>query len=103
MQQRFVVVAYGVDDVTLGFDLSGSRAVEQVNALRGVRTLRGMMLGRQTSFGKWSHLFGRSVAFWKSDTKRLYVQAKLAPPGELCRPSEVGSAIRQLMERMAAV
>jgi hypothetical protein len=101
--ERFVVVGCGVDDVTLGFDLSGSRALEQVNALRGIATLRGKMLGRETSFGKWNHLFGRSVAFWKSDTKRLYVQAKLAPPGELCRPSEVGAAMRRLMERMAAV
>jgi hypothetical protein len=36
--------------------------------------------------GKWAHLLGRSVARWKSDTKRLYVQAKVAPEGELCPP-----------------
>jgi hypothetical protein len=103
MEARFVVVACGVDDVTLGFDLSGSRALEHVNALRGISTLRGKLLGRQDSFGKWNHLFGRSVAFWKSDTKRLYVQAKVAPPGELCPPGQLAGSIRRLMERMAGV
>jgi hypothetical protein len=103
MERPFVAVAYGVDDITLGFDLSGSRAVKHVNSLRGTEMRRGKMLGRPTSFGKWSHLFGRSVAFWNRDTKRLYVQAKLAPPDELCPPSELGAGIRRLMDRMAAV
>lgn len=45
---------------------------------------------------------GRSVSFWKSDTKRLYVQAKLAEAGELCPPHEIASRTRSLVERMAA-
>lgn len=46
---------------------------------------------------------GRSVAHWKSDTKRLYVQAKLAAPNELCPPERVAEEIEALVRRMAAV
>jgi hypothetical protein len=45
-------------------------------------------------------------ALWRTgraDTKRLYVQAKLAPAGELCRPADVPREIEQLVVRMAAV
>jgi hypothetical protein len=61
------------------------------------------MLGEPTSWGKWGHLLGRSVSFWKSDTKRLYVQAKLTEAGELCPPGEVAERTRALIERMAAI
>jgi hypothetical protein len=61
------------------------------------------MLGEPASWGKWCHLLGRSVSFWKSDTKRLYVQAKLADVGELCPPREIEARTKALMERMAAV
>ena len=74
----FVPVAYGIDDVTLGFEMEGSGSIERLNALPGSQTRRGKMLGEIVSWGKWSHLLGRSVAFWKTDTARLYVQAKLA-------------------------
>jgi hypothetical protein len=46
---------------------------------------------------------GRSVAFWKADTKRLYVQAKVAPEGELCPPTELAGAVDAVMRRMAVV
>jgi len=92
-----------VDDITLGFDMEGSRMVSVLNALPGVQQRRGKMLGEAASWGKWAHLFGRSVAHWKSDTKRLYVQAKLAAPGELCPPGRVAAGIAELRERMAAV
>jgi hypothetical protein len=52
--------------------------------------------------GEVVHLLGRSASFWKSDTKRLYVQAKLADEGQLCPPREIGARTRALMERMAA-
>jgi hypothetical protein len=55
-------VAYGVDDITLGFDMEGSRMVSVLNALPGVQQRRGKMLGEAASWGKWAHLFGRSVA-----------------------------------------
>jgi hypothetical protein len=61
------------------------------------------MLGERTSWGKWAHLLGRSVSFWKSDTKRFYVQAKLADEGELCPPRELAARVQALMERMAIV
>jgi hypothetical protein len=101
--ESFEAVSYGVDDLTLGFDLEGTAMVPVLDAAPGVQQRRGKMLGEPASWGKWSHLFGRSVAHWKSDTKRLYVQAKLAAPGGLCAPSRIGVEIQALLERMAAV
>src|SRR6266540_5959808 len=99
----FVPVAYGIDDLTLGFDMEGSGAIERLNAFPGTQTRRGKMLGEAVSWGKWSHLLGRTVAFWKSDTERLYVQAKLAPAGELCTPADFARALESLLSRMAVV
>jgi hypothetical protein len=99
----FVPVAYGIDDLTLGFDMEGSGAIERLNALPGSQTRRGKMLGEPVSWGRWSHLLGRSVAFWKSDTNRLYVQAKLAAEGELCPPASLGAEIAALTQRMAVL
>jgi hypothetical protein len=60
-------------------------------------------LGESVSWGKWSHLLGRSVAFWKSDTNRLYVQAKVASEGALCPPAALDTEIAALTQRMAVV
>jgi hypothetical protein len=98
---RFDAVAYGVDDLTLGFDMEGSPSVAALNAAAGSQTRRGKMLGEPAFWGKWAHLLGRSVSFWKSCTKRLYVQAKLAGAGELCPPRELAERTRGLIERMA--
>ena len=100
---RFDAVAYGVDDLTLRFDMEGSSSVVALNAAPGSQTRRGKMLGEPASWGKWAHLLGRSVSFWKSDTKRLYAQAKLAGAGELCPPRELAERTRELVDRMAAV
>jgi hypothetical protein len=99
---RFNAVAYGVDDLTLGFDMEGSPSVSALNAAPGSQTRRGKMLGERASWGKWVHLLGRSVSFWKADTKRLYVQAKLADEGQLCPPREIEVRTVELIERMAA-
>jgi hypothetical protein len=99
----FVPVAYGIDDVTLGFDMTGSRSLARLQALPGTQTRRGKMLGDRASWGKFAHLLGRSVAFWKADTGRLYVQAKLAPEGQLCAPSELSEQVDALRDRMALV
>jgi hypothetical protein len=99
----FSVVGYGVDDVTLGFDMTGSGSIARLNELDGTMVRRGKMLGHRASWGQWSHLLGRSVAFWKADTSRLYVQAKLAPEGSLCAPAAVRAGVDELMERMALV
>ena len=101
--EAFDAVAYGVDDLTLGFDMEGSKSVRLLNDAPGVQQRRGKMLGGPLSWGKWGHLLGRSVAHWKSDTKRLYVQAKLAAPGELCAPGAVAVAVDALVKRMAAL
>jgi hypothetical protein len=99
----FVPVAYGIDDLTLGFEMQGSGSIQRLNELPGSQTRRGKMLGEVVSWGRWSHLLGRSVAFWKSDTNRLYVQAKVAPEGELCSPVRLGEGISELKRRMALV
>ena len=99
----FAVVGYGVDDLTLGFDMTGSRAIGRLNSMTGTETRRGKMLGHPASWGKWSHLLGRSASFWKSDTSRLYVQAKLAAEGELCAPTDLGRRVNDLVDRMALV
>jgi hypothetical protein len=101
--EPFEAVAYGVDDITLGFDMEGSTSIALLNAAPGVEQRRGKMLGAPTSWGQWGHLLGRSAAHWKADTKRLYVQAKLAPPGELCVPTQLSAEVAGLTERMAAV
>lgn len=101
--ERFSPLRYGVDDLTLGFDMRGSGSVARLNEIPGLPTMRGKMLGEKTSWGQWAHWFGRSAAFWKQDTSRLYVQAKLVPEGELCPPDDVRTAVNQLMERMAIV
>ena len=103
MESRFSPVAYGVDDLTLGFDMTGSRSIGILNARAGVETRRGKMLGERGSWGGWFNLLGRSVSFWKADTCRLYVQTKLAPAGELCAPTSVQAEVRGLIERMAVV
>jgi hypothetical protein len=59
------------------------------------------MLGERSSWGSWANLLGRSVAFWKSDTSRLYVQATLAKQGELCPLEAIAGSVQGLIERMA--
>jgi hypothetical protein len=103
MTARFQPVAYGVDDMTLGFDMEGSRSVPLLNARSGVESRRGKMLGDRASWGAWSHLLGRSASFWKSDTKRFYVQAKLGREGGLCEPAAIRAEIDVLVEHMAAI
>jgi hypothetical protein len=99
----FKPVAYGIDDITLGFDMEGSGAVGRLNAAPGVQQRRGKMLGEPASWGKWSHLLGRSVAHWKADTQRLYIQAKVAAYGALCPPESLSAEVSALIDRMAAV
>jgi hypothetical protein len=102
-EARFEVTGYGIDDVTFGFDMTGSRALTRLSEAPGVQTRRGKMLGDRASWGTWVHLLGRSVSFWKEDTLRLYVQAKLTPDGSLCSPTAFGDAYEALLKRMAWV
>jgi hypothetical protein len=97
----FEVVDFGVDDVTLGFDMTGSRSIGRLNSMPGIATRWGKKLGDRTSWGAWANALGRSAAHWKPDTRRLYVQAKLGVGGNLCPPAEFGAACEALFEQMA--
>src|SRR5687768_3723478 len=83
--------------------MQGSKSVPYLNAAAGVEGRRGKMLGERASWGAWGHLLGRSAAFWKPETNRLYVQAKLSEPGQLCAPEDVSACAGQLIQRMAAI
>ena len=50
-----------------------------------------------------AHLLGRSVSFWREETNRLYVQAKLAEEGHLAPLDGLSTAVDGLLERMAFV
>lgn len=100
----FSPIQYGVDDLSLGFEMNGLRSsVARLEELPGAETPRGKLLGHRTSWGQWAHFLGRSAALWKADTKRLYVQAKLAPGGELCAPGDFKAASERLIEHMENV
>jgi hypothetical protein len=99
----FKVAGFGIDDVTLGFDMSGSRSIGRLNAMPGIATRWGKRLGERGSWGAWANAFGRSAAHWKPETCRLYVQAKLSAEGTLCAPNEFSQACHALFERMALV
>jgi hypothetical protein len=103
MERAFEIVACGVDDLTIGFDMSGSPSVARLNEMPGLMSRRGKILGERASWGAFVHLLGRSVSFWRQETSRLYVQAKLADEGQLCPFVDLGGAVRALMERMSMV
>jgi hypothetical protein len=92
-----------VDDLTIGFDMTGSGCIGRLEAMPGFESRRGKMLGDRSSWGSFAHLLGRSVSFWRRETSRLYVQAKVAAEGVLCPLPELCSAIDQLLTRMAFV
>jgi hypothetical protein len=100
---RFEIVACGVDDVTIGFDMAGSRSIGRLNEMSGLMSRRGKMLGDRASWGAFAHLLGRSVSFWRQETHRLYVQAKLGEEGRLCPLSRLREAVTGLLQRMAIV
>ncbi len=100
---HFEVIRAGWDDVSIGFDLTGSGSIRRLNEMPGKDTRRGKMLGEQGSWGSWHHLLGRSVAFWKAENHRLYVQAKLVPADDLCAPEAFSERYQELLQRMAVV
>ena len=59
MTAAFEIVAYGVDDLTIGFDMTGSGAIRRLNEWPGLITRRGKMLGSRTSWGVFAHKLGR--------------------------------------------
>jgi hypothetical protein len=99
----FEVAAFGVDDVTLGLDMTGSRATGRLRSMPGIETRWGKRLGERGSWGGWVNAFGRSAAYWRPETNRLYVQAKLSAEGTLCPPHDFRQACQSLFERMALV
>lgn len=104
MIDRFEIVGCGVDDLTVGFDMKGSSSsIQRLRETPGVASRRGKLLAGHGERGKFAHLLGRSVSFWREDTNRLYVQAKLADEGHLAPLGALRSAVDGLLERMAFV
>jgi hypothetical protein len=56
----FVVLQCGVDDMTIGFDMTGSGCIGRLEAMPGLESRRGKMLGDRSSWGSFAHLLGRS-------------------------------------------
>jgi hypothetical protein len=102
-RELFEIVALGIDDISIGLDMSGSKSVARLNEMPGTMTRRGKMLGSTASWGKWEPLIAGMATFWKADTKRVYVQAKLGPDGFLCPPELISGQAEALLERLAFV
>ena len=94
LTERFEIVGCGVDDVTIGFDMKGSRSsIQRLQETPGVASRRGKLLAAHGERGKFAHLLGRSVSFWREETNRLYVQAKLAEEGRLAPLDGLSAAV----------
>lgn len=101
---RYVVAAYGYDDVTLGFDLTGSAvSLKRVAEMPGREFGMTKRLGYDGAWGKFENLLGRSYATFKRDTNRLYVQWRPVGEGELLRPDDFERRFRALEQRMGVV
>jgi hypothetical protein len=101
---RYVVAAYGYDDVTLGFDLTGSAvSLKRVAEMPGREFGTTKRLGYDGAWGKFENLLGRSYATFKRDTNRLYIQWKPVGDGELLRPADFEREFHALEQRMAVV
>ena len=98
------VVQTGIDDITLGFEMEGSRHIGEVLKLaEGGRPTRygQVRLGHEESFGKFRDLVPRQYTTWSPRGRRVYVQAKLAPEGVLTPLDELEQRVASLLERMA--
>jgi hypothetical protein len=98
------VVQAGIDDITLGFEMEGSRHIGDVMKLAemGRPTRYGQVrLGHEESFGKFRDLVPRQYTTWSPKGRRVYVQAKLAPGGVLTPLDELERRVGSLVERMA--
>jgi hypothetical protein len=103
-QANLDVFQIGVDDVTLGFDLSGTSARRRLDDADGYPTKGGgKVLAHRASWGDWVNLLGQSYSTWYRASERLYVQAKLVPEGELLALGDWQPAIETLKFRMAVV
>ena len=89
------VMQVGIDDVTLVAEVTSSHVENVKRHVDGAPRNRwgAYMLGQDSGFGKWESLFDRHRVFFKPDSGRLYVQAKLAPPGRLLPPTLLPQAV----------
>jgi hypothetical protein len=98
------VIQAGIDDITLGFEMEGSRHIGDVMKLAeaGRPTRYGQVrLGHEESFGKFRDLVPRQYTTWSPQGRRVYVQANLAPEGVLTPLDELEQRVESLIERMA--
>ena len=63
----FEVVGFGVDDVTLGFDMTGSKSIGRLNSMPGIETRWGKRLGER---GSWGAGPMPSVVQWRTGNQK---------------------------------
>ncbi|MGD0166029.1 MAG: hypothetical protein ABSC51_01900 [Gaiellaceae bacterium] len=97
-------VRAGIDDITLGLEMRGSRCITRVMELakEGRATRYGQFqLGHEGEFGTFYNLLDRQFITWSPRSSRLYVQAKLAEKGELTPVGSLQDAVQGLLEKLA--
>lgn len=98
------IVRAGIDDITLGLEMRGSRCITRVMELakEGRATRYGQFqLGHEGEFGKFYNLLDRQFITWSPRSSRLYIQAKLAEKGELTPIGSLQDAVQGLLEKLA--
>jgi len=79
----FEPVRWGVDDITVGMQLDNESSI-MAEMAPGREPYQGTkILGHYGEFDKFYNLLGRHRVEYKTNTRRLYVQARLAAPGDL--------------------
>jgi hypothetical protein len=98
------IVRAGIDDITIGLEMKGSRCIKRVLELaeQGRVTRYGhVRLGHEGEFGKFYDLLARHFITWSPRSSRLYIQAKLAEEGELTPIGSLQDGVEGLLERLA--
>jgi hypothetical protein len=98
------IVRAGIDDITIGLDMKGSRCIKRVLELAdgGRLTRYGQVrLGHEGEYGKFYDLLERQFITWSPRSSRLYIQAKFTEKGELTPIGSLQDAAQGLLEKLA--
>lgn len=92
---------WGVDDLTLGWDYSGSPTLHKLLSLPKTMTPRGWRFGEVGAFGRWEDYFAPHYASMRDETKRLYVQLKMHGDGLLTSPEGLSERVQSFLVGLA--